>query len=466
MSDFMGPMAVLEDLLARDALHPQPPPLVDVPLGYEYTADDRRAMNGYSLDDGTAIVLLVGVVRSADDWGTSWSRVIKALKAAKADTEVRRLLLWIDTPGGAVGGITQAVEEIRRFGKPTVAYVAGVCASAGYWVASACQSIVCAPEAAVGGVGAVIIASKEDNTWAVRFTSKRTPRKNAAPTSEAGKEDRQRLVDSLGDLFLRAVAENRGIKGDLDAVAAALGEGALLPAEDALALKMIDRIETMASPRRNRFLGVSGFMAHAGDERRGGPMKDDTQADPRVAALEAELASLRTDRDGKAALAEQLEARLKDQGSAIRDLTEKVQAMHAETQAQATARVAAEAAALKLEAERAVDAMVTDGFPEARREGAVQAFIQHKAGNSAWWNDIQASHTPGGASHLRGRETTGAKPPRIGGQVDERTATYAAKFGLDEAAAAAQIAEDDKVREYANEKKISITDARKALGLG
>lgn len=193
---------------------------------------------------------------------------------------------------------------------------------------------------------------------------------------------------------------------------------------------------------------------------------DDNKADPRVAALEAELASLRTDRDSKAAQAEQLEARLKDQGAAIRDLTEKVQSMQAETQAQATARVAAEAAALKLEAERAVDAMVTDGFPEARREGAVQAFIQHKAGNSAWWNDILASHTPGGAAHLRGRETTGAKPPRIGGQVDERTAAYAAKFGLDETAAAAQIAEDDKVREYATEKKISITDARKALGLG
>lgn len=436
----------------------EPPP--EFPHGYELTLDDRRALAGYMVDSaGVATIPLTGVISGGDGWGTSWQRFTRAILAAKADPGATGALLWIDSPGGVMGGVSAAVEAIRNFGKNIRAHIASMGGSGGYWAASAVGpgNISASPEAVIGAVGAVVFAYKGEDEFQVRFVSSRTPRKGAGPATSAGKEDRQRLVDEAGDLFLASVAKSRGIKGDLDAIANATGNGAMLSAKDALALGMIDEIKVMTPP--GKYWG-GGIYASAADppgaipgKDRGGNMSEGSNHNPVVAELEAKLLVVTGERDrmkaeldARRADHEALSARVDDERTQRAELKKQLDGLDSRVKASEEGRIKAEADAAKLRGERAVDLLVADGLPESRRESALKAFSQHESGDSAWWEDIKASFTPGAGSHLRGAETHGGKPPRLPAQSGGPT-------------------DDERIKAYCTEHKCAPSEAMAALGI-
>ncbi len=61
---------------------------------------------------------------------------------AAGNPKIKNILIVLDTPGGTVDGTMKLADTIKKVQKPTVALVDGLCASAGYWIASACDSIV------------------------------------------------------------------------------------------------------------------------------------------------------------------------------------------------------------------------------------------------------------------------------------------------------------------------------------
>lgn len=87
--------------------------------------------------------------------GLSVDRLQEALVEAADDESVRAILLHLDTPGGVVTGIPETADLIRfiRETKPVFAYCDSLCASAGYWIASACDEIFITKSAEVGSVG-------------------------------------------------------------------------------------------------------------------------------------------------------------------------------------------------------------------------------------------------------------------------------------------------------------------------
>jgi signal peptide peptidase SppA len=87
--------------------------------------------------------------------GLSVDRLTLALEEAAADPSIKNIVLWLDTPGGVVTGIPETrdlVAKIRET-KTIVAYCDSLCASAGYWIASACDYIYCTRSADLGSIG-------------------------------------------------------------------------------------------------------------------------------------------------------------------------------------------------------------------------------------------------------------------------------------------------------------------------
>ena len=73
---------------------------------------------------------------------------------AESSDEVSALVLDMDTPGGMVSGIPELADRIRACDKPICAWSGGgMIASAGYWLASACDGVFVTKSADVGSIG-------------------------------------------------------------------------------------------------------------------------------------------------------------------------------------------------------------------------------------------------------------------------------------------------------------------------
>ena len=88
-----------------------------------------------------------------------------------------------------------------------------------------------------------MIVPPEEKDGSLSFLSSHSPNKNASPHGEKGKTETQRIVDDLGEIFVRSVAENRGITEE--EVLKNYGQGSVFVGPDALKRGMIDDISTI-----------------------------------------------------------------------------------------------------------------------------------------------------------------------------------------------------------------------------
>lgn len=167
------------------------------------------------------------------------------LKEAEADADVDRIVLVIDSPGGAVTGVADFAHNVRNCPKPTTAYVIGMAASAAYWIASAADQIVIAPTALTGGIGTVLTVANDDDESddTLMFVSSQTPRKRESVKTDEGRAALQEIVDGLAATFLEQVAMYRGLK--LEHVTNNFGRGAMLLAAKAVEVGMVDCVSTL-----------------------------------------------------------------------------------------------------------------------------------------------------------------------------------------------------------------------------
>lgn len=84
----------------------------------------------------------------------------KNLKKFFENKEIKAILIKIDSPGGSAGAAQSLFNEIKETKKmrikPVIAWVQNVCASGGYYIASATDHIIASPAALVGSIGAYI----------------------------------------------------------------------------------------------------------------------------------------------------------------------------------------------------------------------------------------------------------------------------------------------------------------------
>src|SRR5688572_23726536 len=169
---------------------------------------------------------------------------------------VKAIVVRINSPGGAIAPsqeIYAAIRAIRReSGKPVVASMDSVAASGGFYIAVACDEIVANPGSITGSIGVILqwFNTKDLVHWAKMKPETITSgeMKDAGSPyrdlSEAERQYFQRIVTQLHAQFIRAVAEGRD--GKLTAAdVAKVADGRVFTGEEALALKLVDKLGTI-----------------------------------------------------------------------------------------------------------------------------------------------------------------------------------------------------------------------------
>ena len=212
-------------------------------------SDTRRP---YAIVDGVAIIELTGPllqsVPSLEE-GTSTIFARRQVRMASVDDAVKEIVLAINSPGGQAAGLGPLADDVREASrlKPTVASVSSIGASAAYWVASQCGSIVASPYASVGSIGVYTLLIDDVRFWDgvgvgwTLVTSGGIKGKWATgqPVDDELVEDAQREVDAVMSDFVRAVASGRGF---VEAEVRKMGTGHCWRAEEAMRLGLVDGI--------------------------------------------------------------------------------------------------------------------------------------------------------------------------------------------------------------------------------
>jgi len=169
----------------------------------------------------TALVDLKGVIAPGSE--ASADNVVTGLRAAFEDSNTAGVILRVNSPGGSPVQSGYIYDEILRLREkypdtPLYAVISDICASGGYYVASAAEKIYADQASIVGSIGV-----RMDNFGFVEAMKKLgierrtlTAGKNKALLDPFGPEDptvinhMRGLLKSVHDQFINAVKQGRG----------------------------------------------------------------------------------------------------------------------------------------------------------------------------------------------------------------------------------------------------------------
>ena len=174
---------------------------------------------------------------------------VLAIEKARDDPSVLALIVEINSPGGTVVGGETLYESIRYFAdkKPAVAIMGDLATSAGYMTAIAADKIYAQKATITGSIG-VLFQTAEVTELLAKIginveTVKSSPLKGSPNLLEkvtpAARTSTKLIVNDISDMFIRMVAERRGISIDQ---ARALSDGRVYTGQMALKQGLIDAI--------------------------------------------------------------------------------------------------------------------------------------------------------------------------------------------------------------------------------
>lgn len=203
---------------------------------------------------GVAVVPVYGVLaknlssfEESCGGGTDINPIAHALAQAASDSEVEKIVLDIDSPGGEVTGIPELGSRIRSIdasGKPVIAFSDATTASAAYWIASQAGEFYVTPSSRQGSIG--VYAAWLDETvalemkgYSLELFAAGKHKAMGMPFRGLSEEEREMLqanVDSIYADFKNAVVSNRPRVED------ATMQGQMFRAPEALERGLVDGI--------------------------------------------------------------------------------------------------------------------------------------------------------------------------------------------------------------------------------
>lgn len=189
---------------------------------------------------------------------------------AITDPQIGSIVLYIDSPGGDVAGLEQAVDRMRGLadaqGKTVYAFVDEMAASAAYWIASGvADQIVVPPTGRVGSIGCIGAYVDESGALAAqgvavhvfRDPPGKAPTAPMAPVAEIADARIAADVKAVSGRFASAVSKRRDIAvRDIREL-----NGDFLMGKAAVSGKLADRVDTLegviklATKDADRYLG-------------------------------------------------------------------------------------------------------------------------------------------------------------------------------------------------------------------
>jgi protease-4 len=198
----------------------------------------------------TALVELKGVI--SDETEASADNVIEGLKDAFEDTNTAGIILRVNSPGGSPVQSAYIYNEIRRLRKkypdtPLYAVVTDICASGGYYVASAADKIYADKSSIVGSIGVRMDSFGFVGSLEKLGVERRlyTAGENKGfldpflPAKPSDVEHVRKLLDDIHAQFIASVKEGRGDRLSDDPQ---LFSGLFWTGEEGLGLGLVDAI--------------------------------------------------------------------------------------------------------------------------------------------------------------------------------------------------------------------------------
>jgi protease-4 len=168
---------------------------------------------------------------------------------AERDSDVKAVVLRINSPGGSAAASQEIASSIRRFkedtGKPVVVSMGDMAASGGYYISAYADSIIANPSTLTGSIGVIsqfiYIEGLLDKLGLELETIKSGKHKDMGiwPLTQEQREIMQDITDDLYNQFISTVAEGRGLAVER---VTELATGQLYTGAQALDLGLIDEL--------------------------------------------------------------------------------------------------------------------------------------------------------------------------------------------------------------------------------
>ncbi|HII29897.1 signal peptide peptidase SppA [Candidatus Woesearchaeota archaeon CG08_land_8_20_14_0_20_47_9] len=171
-----------------------------------------------------ALIRIEGAITSAEpstfEKGLAYSDdIVSQIERADANTEIKAIILAINSPGGAPVASEEIARAVEQSNKTVVAWIRDIGTSGAYWAASSADIIVASPVSVTGSVG--VIASYLEFSGLMEmygvsyqrlvsgsFKDTGSPFRNMTPEEE---ELYNKQISLMRDHFLGSVAANRGL---------------------------------------------------------------------------------------------------------------------------------------------------------------------------------------------------------------------------------------------------------------
>lgn len=211
------------------------------------TQPDEEWDLSFSSGDQVAMLEVYGTIYDAKPF-------VDQLKTFRKQSQIKALVLHINSPGGGAAASQEIYKEILRFKKEShkkvVAAMGSVAASGGYYIACAADKIVANPATITGSIGVIAewINWGELMNWAklkneiIKSGEFKDAGNPFRPLTDSERRYFQGLIDGLYSQFVNDVALGRHMKVP---EIKSLADGRVFTGEDAQQKGLVDELGTL-----------------------------------------------------------------------------------------------------------------------------------------------------------------------------------------------------------------------------
>lgn len=192
-----------------------------VVLGIGLYPSFKQSLGGDDGDGHTAIINITGMI--AEDKSANANSIIKSLRNAVKNDDTKGIILHVNSPGGSPVQSSYIYNEIRKIKSenpelPIYAVASDICASGGYFIASAADKIYVNPSSLIGSIGVLMDGFGFVDTMKKLGIERRLVTSGAhkalmdpfSPAKAADQEYMQDVLTQVHQQFIDAVKEGRG----------------------------------------------------------------------------------------------------------------------------------------------------------------------------------------------------------------------------------------------------------------
>jgi len=207
--------------------------------------------------DAVAVVPVEGIILPGeapppsifgDSGGSAYSQtIIDQLKRANEKSNIKAVILAVDSPGGSAYASEEISRQIKMMDKPVIASMGSLAASGGYYVSAPTDEIWASPSTLTCSIGVISQfpnLTKFAEEWGIdMITIKSGKFKDSGnPFREFTAEDRalwDAITEELYSAFVAVVAEGRGMS---EKEVRALADGRVCTGRQALEMGLVDQL--------------------------------------------------------------------------------------------------------------------------------------------------------------------------------------------------------------------------------